>query len=411
MVDDYVQRLKTQTKPLSKILKGDFQCSYLAAQHLREELWGIKMTGITMPAAREQCALIRYDTDTPSVPDTIKILVKPHSNMNIIRGSTNPYIGLKTTMRTKRSSLEVMTKDDMVNSLKKLLELLPWICGGGPNLRALMLTLIAEKTNISIEKLTDIGDVVVGGSVAHRLSDASRKGGTMINSLTTFNTHINVITDCLLRYAKSGKDYNICFQSVILLLIERIKTLGLTNDIEGRWGGLFTCCVEEVFEGDFEMTSSPQYPGVPLGEKVSEITVRNRRHGESNVVLSPSHATAVIYGIKWASHMGWRESRGVTPNFVNLTEFARMNFKTFIDMLATRLVYLSNGDRRYVLFRIYDAHDSHGISTLVRTLLQCGGFKAVGRLTGGAYPHDMDDASEIIRVEFAGYITLAGNQR
>ena len=196
---------------------------------------------------------------------------------------------------------------------------------------------------------------------------------------------------------KSGKDYNICFQSIILSLIDIIKTLELTNDIEGRWGGLFTCCVEEAFEGDFEMTSPPKYPGVPLGKKVSEITVRNRRHAESNVVLSPADATAVINGIKWASHMGWRESKGVTPNFVNLTEFARMNFKTFIDTLATRLVYLSNGDRHYVLFRIYDAHDSHGISALARTLLQCGGFKAVGRLTGGAYPRDMDDASEIIR--------------
>ena len=197
MIDDYSQRLKTQTKPLSEILKGDYQCSYLAAQHLREELWGSKMTGITMPAAHEQCSLIKYD-DTPSVADTVMILVKPHSNMNIIRGSTNPYIGSKTTMRTKRSSLEVMTKDDMVNSLKKILELLPWICGGGPNLRELMLTLIAGKTNILIEKLTDIGDIVVGGSVAHRLPDPSRKGGTTINSLTTFNTHINVITDCLL---------------------------------------------------------------------------------------------------------------------------------------------------------------------------------------------------------------------
>ena len=92
MIDDYSQRLKTQTKPLSEILKGDYQCSYLAAQHLREDLWGIKMTGITMPAAHEQCSLIKYD-DTPSVADTVIILVKPHSNMNIIRGSTNPYIG------------------------------------------------------------------------------------------------------------------------------------------------------------------------------------------------------------------------------------------------------------------------------------------------------------------------------
>ena len=179
--------------------------------------------------------------------------------------------------------MEVITKDDMVTSLRQLLELLPWICGGGENLRKLMTTLITEKTNIPIKKMQEITSVVVGGSVAHRLSDPSKKGGTSINSLTTFNTYVTVVTDCLLRYAKSGKDYKICFQSVILSLIERIKTMSLYQEVEGRWGGLFTCCVEEVFEGNFELSSKPLYQEEELGKKVKTIVVQNRRVGEANV--------------------------------------------------------------------------------------------------------------------------------
>ena len=193
------------------------------------------MTGVTMPAAHEQCALIRY-SDMLSVLDTLMVIIKPHSNPNIIRGRAHPYIGSKTAMQTKKLSLEVLTKDDMVTSLRQLLELRPWICGGGENLRELMLTLIAEKTNIQIEKVQEMASVFVEGSVAHRLSDPSKKGGTSIKSLITFNIYVNVVTDCLLCYAKSGKDYNICFQSVILSLIERIKTLSLHQDVEGRWG-------------------------------------------------------------------------------------------------------------------------------------------------------------------------------
>ena len=102
MIKDYSERLKTPTKPLSVILHGDFVCSYLAAQHLREDLWGIKMTGVTMPAAHEQCALIQYD-DTPSVLYTLMIIVKPQANTSVICGPTRPYIGSKTAIRTKKS--------------------------------------------------------------------------------------------------------------------------------------------------------------------------------------------------------------------------------------------------------------------------------------------------------------------
>ena len=127
MINNYSQRLKKPT--LSTILRGDFTCSYLSAQHLREDLRGIKMTGVTMPAAHEQCALIRY-SDMLSVLDTLMVIIKPHSNPNIIRGPAHPYIGSKTAMQTKKSSLEVITKDDMVTSLLQLLELLPWCYQG-----------------------------------------------------------------------------------------------------------------------------------------------------------------------------------------------------------------------------------------------------------------------------------------
>ena len=80
-----------------------------------------------------------------------------------------------------------------------------------------------------------------------------------------------------------------------------------------------------------------------------------------------------------------------------MTEYSRINFNIFIDTLATRLVYLSNGDRRNVLFRIYDAVDSHGMTVLEKALLLSGGFKAIGRLTSGAYPSDIEDASRIVR--------------
>ena len=114
------------------------------------------------------------------------------------------------------------------------------------------------------------------------------------------------------------------------------------------------------------------YQGVELGTKVNEIVVHNRRAGEPNVSLLPEDAMAAIYGTKWASHMGWGESRGSIPEFCQSDRDRKNQFQCFYRYASNRARL--SAEWRHVLFRIYDADDIHGTTVLVKALLQSGGL-------------------------------------
>ncbi|CAM1319463.1 Uncharacterised protein g7217 [Pycnogonum litorale] len=141
-------------------------------------------------------------------------------------------------------------------------------------------------------------------------------------------------------------DYNLCFQSINLSVISRLRHINQFNkSVEGEWAGVIGCCVKEVFEGEYAMTEPPNYGRVSLAEKENVIVVRTR-----NMPCTASDASHEVYGtayyaIKWANFMDRKTEKDENPGFINLTEFSRVSMGRMLSCLAVRLIIKSKGNR------------------------------------------------------------------
>lgn len=234
-----------------------------------------------------------------------------------------------------------MTTDPMVVALRKLAQIEPWACSStSENLKELISIMIHEKTLIGLDQLERIAPQIVGGSISHRLQDTSSPLGAISNTLYTVFTYIKIVTDIMYNYAKSSKDYNICFQAVNLMNLMRLKLLLAHGTmIRGNWAGTLDCCTEEVFEGAYDLKDPPQYPGVPFGKRIDCITVQVRGREAPAAILPCSQEAATIYGYKWATVITHSTSgTGEVPSFVNLTEMCRLDIEFMIGVIALRLL-------------------------------------------------------------------------
>lgn len=95
----------------------------------------------------------------------------------------------------------------------------------------------------------------------------------MANQNLNFSSHIRIISDTALHYAKSGTNYTICFQSACLYGLSALSHLQEQGfNIAGKWGLVFCkpCCVSEIPAEEFSLQTST-YDGVQLQDKIDEI--------------------------------------------------------------------------------------------------------------------------------------------
>ncbi|APG78650.1 RNA-dependent RNA polymerase, partial [Beihai rhabdo-like virus 3] len=416
-LSDYKARLRSPEKPDLETLWGTkSHCSSQIASFLRNNTWGMDIQGITMPAPNEQVFIGRWNDDAIEPLRSILVEVSKGDRLTSTRGPYHPFLGSKTQMRTKKSSLEVVDTNSITTSLQKILSLQPWVSQAGEvNLAALFKVLLEEKTNLSIEDIKSFSPTVVGGSVTHRIQDTGGPRGSMINGRYNFNTHCRVVTDTALSFAKGALDYTICFQSVILASLSRLgHEYGAGEDVHGKWALSLNCrgCTRLIDQDIYTLDKPPTYRGVPIGVKIDKIKVRGSPSQSSTSSPDPRREMSSYMAQKWASFIKhWSkdsletsiESGNETPlpAFVNLTEMCRVEVDVLVRMTALDILLSTNGHITSVKtildgFRIFPTYGPIGV--MACAIIQSDTFSQMGGEEDdeGIYPSSIQDMSRAI---------------
>ncbi|DAZ87892.1 TPA_asm: hypothetical protein [Girado virus 1] len=256
-------------------------CSTETSQYLRNTTWGLNIEDVTMPAIHD-CYIITRSIEKTDNSSSFTIYADPLSDKHNKRGLLTPYIGTNTRERIRRSNLEIIAIDNVVKSIKKILKIKSWICNSNDtNLNSFINSLLYEKTNIDISELIPCQDSIIGGCLAHRLRDEVSPKGSMINSLSNFSTHIKIITDTALLFSKSAKDYSLCFQSILLIIIACLNLEYFYNsDVCGMFYTKITCykCIHEIKDSVCTMDESSRYKGIVLKSKIDHISTKEHNN-------------------------------------------------------------------------------------------------------------------------------------
>ncbi|APG78642.1 RNA-dependent RNA polymerase [Beihai rhabdo-like virus 4] len=395
-----IQRMRANKKIRLQSLKDvflgcDSSCSRVIAQHLRDETWGSEIVGVTMPAPHEQVLIHRWMSNT-RFGRAFNITVTPGATHKR-RGPHNPYIGSKTQKKTAKSSLEVIEVNSTVRAMQDLLQLGLWtVTPGEENLSDLVMNLYREKSDIPVSVFEDVVKVVVGGSVSHRLTCDAIKVGTFHNGLINFNTFCYINTDVMTHYAKSTDDYTLCMQTAMLVSQARLNLLRICGVIvEGDWACEVICddCTIPVPPDQCSLPQEPRYKGLPGMPKCNKIMVRSRSHQVSNKRLGDRVHYSIHAAWKWAYLVMrsrtiytdgnlYSDRPGEVPDFVNLTEYCRMDVDFFLNTLIIAIGSLCRSAfdiQAFVLdLQVFDKLEA--VKSLYTTLNKAGLFTNAKRI-------------------------------
>lgn len=233
------------------------------------------------------------------------------------------------------------------------LNLVKWWVTHNPNsnLATLINKLISEKTSISIKNLDSVSDRVVEGVVGHRLPDSARPRASKINSLLTMSTYICVITDTATHYAKSTKDYSLCFQSNLLTIESQIAhNMCLDQSVFSNLAAEIECelCTEVFEEVFYDLSETSSYQGLNFPNRITEIQAYNRSILREPDNIDVYTSFAIHEASNWFKALrDWKSqgivvpgetaNMGMTHYSVNLTEYTRLSLKPFCLYLSLRI--------------------------------------------------------------------------
>ena len=147
------------------------------------QMWGYKITGITMPPGQDQTKLMRWE-EIPVQWRTRSILYIVHEgctdSKTWIRGPKRPYIGSVTKQRAKKAPLQVMEVSKLHETLLTSWSLIPWV-KGDKGLTNLFTEMIKEKTTPTHEDLSPYVQKIYSGSLTHRLPSQAVRMSAMAN--------------------------------------------------------------------------------------------------------------------------------------------------------------------------------------------------------------------------------------
>ncbi|APG78861.1 RNA-dependent RNA polymerase [Hubei orthoptera virus 5] len=214
-----------------------FPCSYLAARHMRRQSWGFEIEGVTSPCPIEQ-VLIHPWTDVIGHSEERSFIIQTSHTFRLLgldswqeAGPFSAYYGSSTQEKLRRpanSPLEVTTQ---VKSARRLGTIISWAdYVGSPSLREVALWLLGEK-KIDI---TGFVPEVRGGNIYHRFHTASDRMSSLVNCISSLNSHMVIGTSQMAEFASGGGDFTIFFQSLFLYGLSftwqvygRMKQLGI----------------------------------------------------------------------------------------------------------------------------------------------------------------------------------------
>ncbi|USL85442.1 MAG: RNA-dependent RNA polymerase [Ixodes ricinus orinovirus-like virus 1] len=385
-------------------------CITVLTYHLRMELWGHHLEGVTMPAQQEQTTLHPYDDIPPAwLPSTI--LIEVESSLESIcpptKGRHQAYFGAQTKLRARRAPLQILEIGSMLSSIKQLVEMRGWLADS-PELITLVDTLIAEKTTVPLSTLEQYTRQVYSGTLSHRLDCPGLRRGGLANSTTNIASHISICSDTATMYSKQGTNYTICFQSVFLYSLSSLAQMAhMGVNIKDRWGAVFSCssCTSEIPHERFTLGET-EYQGTKLPLTINTITpkITSRRVGTSTSrSQDPVFSYSVLMArrfVLWQNktdhldHITTMSNRDVddihTVTNFNISEFTQVDIKAFMHSLVyysilfdDRLYY-----KHYLLWERIPLLSSEKSSydALLDTITRCGLLKDLSSLIGTYSP-------------------------
>lgn len=132
--------------------------------------------------------------------------------------------------------MQVLEMGNIVSSIKQFMELRGWV-KGDEGTTELIDRLIAEKTTLNSSDMDKYTSQVYSGAISHRLPCNALKRGGMANQNLNFASHVRIISDTALHYAKGGINYTICFQFAFLYALSYLLSFkrGVTR-LQGSRG-------------------------------------------------------------------------------------------------------------------------------------------------------------------------------
>ncbi|QMP82162.1 RNA-dependent RNA polymerase [Hymenopteran orino-related virus OKIAV87] len=375
-------------------------CITTYAQRLREEAWGIRIEGITMPPQQEQVIVKPWkDLLDSEMGRAILITTGPRGPLprDLTKGPYQAYFGSSTRLRARKAPLQVIEVGSTVSSLKQLMELRGWV-KGSDQLKALIDKMVQEKTDISLDKLQQYVRDVYSGCLAHRLPCPALHQSGMANMNLNMASHYVFTSDTAHEYAKGGVNYTICYQSVFLYALTVLFTLEREHMLylPEQMAAVFSCpSCTWILPPDSFTLEEITYPGLELGSKITELHHKDEHavyRLPQTVDVAWSYAVhmarkfaAWIINRKLTTHITSLENvsldETVTASFVNLAEFSRLAVPQFIRAYVFYCTLYDPsfyGDTASFFDEVLTGPDKTPYDVLLDSLVKC---KLLGPLT------------------------------
>ncbi|QJD26153.1 polymerase [Schistocephalus solidus rhabdovirus] len=226
-------------------MKEPINCSATHCQKLRDDSWGLRVVGVTVPHPIEQIELIGVRNgccawcENRGFPQNeyVQVVVDPAvvNNPNIMfrRGSGTPYLGSATVeKRAVQSECEATSDQAPIRRLLKLLDTIDWFVSRETGVFKLLGEVASSVTDCPVVELYNLRTTTSGCALHRFFSDRNKRGGF---SACAFNaaTHLVITGDTLNKLNRDSENYIIVFQSIFLFVqqtLTEIANLGLRLD-------------------------------------------------------------------------------------------------------------------------------------------------------------------------------------
>lgn len=219
---------------LSDLRDYQINCPAQWASNIRRGLYGKPIEGITMPPMAHQVkiGLARdMSSDSHAVQNHFTYTLLPavdrldDSTFSYTVGDKQPFHGYKTKSGTTIPTESLPDKDELVNNVTDLLELIGWTARGGPdpddpdnllisNIPSLCSKMIRIYTDVDVELLMPYAGSVKSGTVQHHLRSPKFKESIVPNCLSNAYTRIKGESDTHLTFGFTPAHYRMNFLHV-----------------------------------------------------------------------------------------------------------------------------------------------------------------------------------------------------
>jgi hypothetical protein len=353
-------------------------CTTQLAEQMRENTWGFKVHGSTIPCPVEQTFIVSWDSllDEKKKQAVLVSTSEEYRHLGnfswLILGPYLTYYGNSTREQVRKSvttQVEITTSEKATRRLETIHSWAQFVQSA--SLVQLIDLLLKEKGVSSVPSSPQIR----GGNIFHRFHTARGKMSCLINNLSTINSHFSLGTSHMSKFSSGGEDHTIFYQSLFLYSCWYLHTVyGHASQVRCKtYGALLLCsgCTHPVPESC--ITIGPGTIGnVP---KLRTSSVKKRGEIDLGVLVGKKLAAATftyendccvndyIHLLAWG---------GSSTSAVTIPMFRKADPRSVIWALSLRYAYLIKWARYYKIALASTPLTPASLVAFAGTLLKSG---------------------------------------